>query len=245
MGSLAEEDADDRRQVSRKKVKLQRIFAAEIAVEEAQAQSCFVHIHDLSEVGMRVHTDFDFPPDRDVSIKLFLEQPVSLKVRLAWHKELIGGMRVVGLAFRDTSDEQLGEIREFLERYSPDNKRCSLRLQRMLMVEMTLGSVRQKFGVFTLDISTSGIRISHDYPLPEELDIPFHILLEYDRPALAVTARVSWQEPNSLGQYIIGLQFCDPSPEAIARIEDFIETQLRGEPPAAAAVLPLADFEAP
>jgi hypothetical protein len=252
------QDADDRRRVNRRKIKLQRIFAAEVQMDGVifgtrgapaesgdPPQSCFVHIYDLSEVGMRVHTDFLFPANRDISIRLLLDVPVDLNVRLAWQKELVGGMHVVGLSFGDVSDGQLSQVREFLDRYSPENKRTTLRLQRMLMVEMMLGSISQKFGVFALDISTTGIRISHDYPLPEDLDIPFRILLEYNKPSIEVLARVTWQEENTLGQYIIGLVFVDPEDEVADRIEDFIETQVKGGASGPQNVLPLEAFEAP
>ena len=242
--SVTPTDGDDRRRVNRRKIKLQRIFAAEVQLEDS-AQSCFVHIYDLSEVGMRVHTDFMFPENRDIGIKLFLDSPVDLNVRLAWQKELIGGMHVVGLAFAKVSDDQFAQVREFLERYSPENKRTSMRLQRMLMVEMMLGSISQKFGVFTLDISTTGIRISHDYPLPEDVDIPFRILLEYNKPPINVSARVTWQEENTLGQYIIGLMFKAPEPDVVERIETFIETQVKGAAPVSRSVIPLEEFEAP
>jgi hypothetical protein len=113
-----------------------------------------------------------------------------------------------------------------------------------LMVEMMLGSISQKFGVFTLDISTTGIRISHDYPLPEEVDIPFRILLEYNLPPIDVLARVTWQEENTLGQYVIGMMFQNPEIEVVQRIEAFIENQMKGSAPASRSVIPLEEFEA-
>ena len=210
----------------RRKLKLQKIFAAEF-LDSENAPNCFLHIYDLSERGMRVHTDHVFPELGSVPLRLYLDQPVELRVSQVWSKELFGGMQVVGLEF-DASQEALQEVRDFIDRYSPDNKRTSFRLQRILVVEMLLGSTSQKFGVFTLDISAAGMRISHDFPLPEEVDIPFRILLEYDKEPIEVTARVTWQEENALGQYVIGLQFTEIGEEAAERIEEFIEFHRSG-----------------
>jgi len=219
---------DERRSASRRKVKLKKIFAAEVGLA-GETQNCFVHIHDLSESGMRVHTDVKFPPGVNVPIKLFLDEPLDLVVAHAWSKELIGGMEVVGLEFVDIAAREAERIRNFLGRHSPENKRTSLRLQRILVVEMLLGSTSQKFGVFTLDISTQGMRIVHEFPLPEDIEIPFRILLEYDKPPIAVTGKVSWTEENTFGQYMIGLEFLNPDPTVQTRIENFIDAQIRGE----------------
>ena len=167
----------ERRRGSRQKVKLQRIFAAEIGSPGEAQQNCFVHICDISNTGMRVHSDFVFPTGEKVPIRVYLDQAVDMIVRVVWQKELVGGMQVVGLEFVDVTEELHQQLRGFLDKYSPENKRTSIRLQRILVVEMVLGATRQKFGVFTLDISTTGMRISHDFPLPEEVDIPFRILL--------------------------------------------------------------------
>ena len=235
------ETTPDRRQQSRRKLKLQKIFAAEF-LDTEDSSNCFLHIYDLSERGMRVHTDHMFPESGVVSIRLYLDQPVELKVSQIWRKELFGGMQVMGLAF-DATPETLEEIQRFIERYSPDNKRSAFRLQRILVVEMLLGSTSQKFGVFTLDISSSGMRISHDFPLPEDVDIPFRILLEYDKDPIDVTARVTWQEENTLGQYVIGLQFTQIGDAAVERIEDFIEFHRSGAASKRQAFAPLTGFD--
>jgi len=231
----------ERRREKRRKIKVQRIFAAEILGEAPQ--NCFLHIYDLSESGMRVHTDLSFPAGASLPLRLLLDKPIDLKVEAIWQKELIGGMHVAGLKFQDISRESQNEIRAFLDRHSPENKRTSARLQRILVVEMVVGSTSQKFGVFTLDISTTGMKISHDYPLPEEVDIPFRILLEYDKPPIEVVARVSWQEANTLGQYVIGLQFAPPDSGVIVRLEEFIDAQISGVRTPSRRMATMADFE--
>ncbi len=223
-----DEDADERRNLARKKIKVKKIFAAEVTVD-GSPQHCFVHIHDLSEGGMRIHTDFNFPHEVTVPLKLHLDQQLEVQVRRIWAKELIGGMHVLGLRFEGISDQDTDRLKGFLERYSPENKRRAYRLERILVVEMVLGSTKQKFGVFTLDLSTSGMRINHEFPLPEEVEIPFRILLEYDKPTIDVKARVQWQKENAFGQFLIGMQFTDLGDESRERIEAFIESARSGQ----------------
>lgn len=236
------ENLPERRRERRRKIKVQRIFAAEI-MDDSSPQNCFLHIYDLSESGMRVHTDLSFPKGDSLPLRLLLDRPIDLRVEAIWQKELIGGMHVAGLKFLDIDNECQDEIRSFLERHSPENKRKSARLQRILVVEMVVGSTSQKFGVFTLDISTTGMKISHDYPLPEDVEIPFRILLEYDKPPIEVIAQVTWQEANTLGQYVIGLNFNDPDQGAITRLEDFIDNQLTGNRVGSFRPARLEDFE--
>lgn len=229
VGSLVEdEDDDERRQLARRKIKVKKIFAAEVTVDGA-SQHCFVHIHDLSEGGMRIHTDFNFPQEITVPLKLHLDEQLEVHVKRIWAKELIGGMHVLGLRFEGISDEDTSRLKSFLERYSPENKRRAFRLERILVVEMVLGSTKQKFGVFTLDLSTTGMRINHEFPLPEDLDIPFRILLEYDKPPIDVTARVSWQKENAFGQYLIGMEFTNLDAYCRERIEVFIDSAISGQ----------------
>lgn len=212
-------------------------------MDDSSPQNCFLHIYDLSESGMRVHTDLLFPKGDSLPLRLLLDRPIDLRVEAIWQKELIGGMHVAGLKFLDLDHECQEEIRSFLERHSPENKRKSARLQRILVVEMVVGSTSQKFGVFTLDISTTGMKISHDYPLPEDVEIPFRILLEYDKPPIEVIAQVTWQEANTLGQYVIGLNFNNPDAGVISRLEEFIDNQLAGNRSGGFRPARLEDFE--
>lgn len=220
--------AQERRSLTRRKVKVKKIFAAEVMLDGVR-QNCFVHIHDLSEGGMRIHTDFDFPEGHQIPLKLFLDEPLSVEVERIWAKELFGGIHVLGLRFHTISDDERRKIRAFLDKYSPENKRRAFRLERILVVEMVLGSTKQKFGVFTLDLSTTGMRINHEFPLPEEMDIPFRILLEYDKDPIDVNARVQWQKENAFGQFLIGMEFTDADDLAKERIESFIDSAISGQ----------------
>lgn len=223
-----EDQEDERRTRVRRKIKVKKIFAAELDLEDGR-QHCFVHIHDLSEGGMRIHTDFNFPDGESLPLRLHLDEPLQVQVQKMWDKELIGGMHVLGLRFCDIDPETRNKLQTFLKKYSPENKRRAFRLERILVVEMILGATKQKFGVFTLDLSTSGMRINHEFPLPEDVGIPFRILLEYDQPPIDVKAKVSWQKENAFGQFLVGMQFTEISDEARYRIEEFIDSALSGE----------------
>jgi hypothetical protein len=230
---------NNRRIQPRRKLKLQKIFAAEFI--DAATGSCFLHIYDLSIAGMRVHTDHPFEDGASTRLRLFLDNPLEVRVTTVWTKELYGGMYVTGLAFDDLSPEANQDLAGFIEKHSPDNMRRSLRLQRILPVEIKIGSITQKMSVFTLDISVSGMRISYDYPLPENMDIPFSVVLDFDREPVELVCRVSWQEENTLGQYVIGLQFVEPTSVSLERIQAFIESYHNEE--LASSMTELSNFD--
>ncbi|MEW6282758.1 MAG: PilZ domain-containing protein [Candidatus Eremiobacterota bacterium] len=220
---------EERRHLARRKIKVKKIFAATFQLPEGERRNCFVHLYDLHESGMRIHSDFALPPDQVIPVSLALDETLEVRVELVWQKELIGGMHVMGLKFSDLDAEQAQKIQEFLDKYSPENRRRSFRLDRILVVEMLLGTTRQRMGVFTLDLSAQGMRITHEFPLPEDVHIPFRILLEYDHDPIEVTAVVAWQKENAFGQFLVGLEFVDIDSETRMRIERFIDKAIAGE----------------
>lgn len=184
---------------------------------------CLVHIHDLSEGGMRVHTEYNFPSDAPVSLRLHLEEPIDVTVKRVWEKPLVGGMNVYGLQFDDLVEISQAKLKKFLHQNFQENRRKSYRLERILVVELELEKEFSRFGVFTLDMSSTGMRINHEEPLPEDKDLKFRILLEPGLEPVAVNSRVSWQKENAFGHYLIGLQFTDVSEESKDRIESYIK----------------------
>lgn len=213
----------ERRTLIRRKAPVKRIFPAEF-VDEPTSSDCFVHIHDLSEGGLRVHTDFNFPTDRKVSLRLQLDTPIIVNVERVWERVLVGGINVYGLRFVGNPPAIQDQLNEFLQSRLTENRRKSFRLERILVVEMEMeDKPSTRFGVFTLDLSTTGMRINHEAPLPEDRSIDFRILLEPGTEPVNVRSRVSWQKENPFGHYLIGLQFTDLEPEAQDRIQAYIE----------------------
>lgn len=215
----------ERRALARRKAPIKRIFAADI-LGENDVDHCLVHIHDLSEGGMRVHTEYNFPQGRTVSLRLHLDEPLEVEVKRVWEKPLVGGMTVYGLQFDPLPESSLGQLRGFLDQHLRENRRKSFRLERILVVEMQVEGTTSRFGVFTLDLSSSGMRINHEEPLPEGKELDFRILLEPGHPPVAVKSEVSWQKENAFGHYLIGLRFTEISAEAEARIEHYIQHAL-------------------
>ncbi len=218
----------ERRTLIRRKAPVKRIFAADI-LDEPEASDCFVHIHDLSEGGMRIHTDFNLPLDRTVSLRLHLDEPIDLKVEKVWERPLVGGINVYGLKFQEPKQDAHKKLIAFLTNSLTENRRKAFRLERILVVEMLVNDKATRFGVFTLDLSTTGMRINHEDPLPENQTIDFRILLEPGTDPVAVRSKVSWQKENPFGHYLIGLQFTDLESEAQIRIEEYIEKAVQDQ----------------
>ena len=220
----------ERRSLSRRRAPIKRIFAADI-LGESRVNHCLVHIHDLSEGGMRVHTEYNFPDGETVSLRLHLEEPVDVSVTPVWEKPLVGGMNVYGLKFTDLIQTSQDKLKKFLDQSFQENRRKSFRLERILVVELELDDQTSRFGVFTLDMSASGMRINHEEPLPEGRELNFRILLEPGQNPIQVKSRVSWQKENAFGHYLIGLQFTHLNEESKDRIESYIEASLKRSSP--------------
>lgn len=220
----------ERRALNRRRAPVKRIFAADI-LGENNVDHCLVHIHDLSEGGMRIHTEFNFPVDRPVSLRLHLGEEVDVSVKKVWEKPLVGGMNVYGLQFEELMEESRLKLKRFLEQSFHENRRKSFRLEQILVVEMSIDDQTSRFGVFTLDMSSSGMRINHEVPLPEGRELDFRILLEPGQPPVRVKSQVSWQKENAFGHYLIGLQFTDLDEESKDRIDTYIESCVKRSSP--------------
>lgn len=180
---------------------------------------------------MRVHTEYNFPADTTVSLRLHLEEAVDVTVKRVWEKPLVGGMNVYGLQFDNLAAEPRSQLESFLEQSFKENRRKSFRLERILVVELELDEGTSRFGVFTLDMSSSGMRINHEEPLPEGRELNFRILLEPGMEPVKVKSRVSWQKENAFGHYLIGLQFTELDEESKDRIESYIEASVKRSSP--------------
>lgn len=176
---------------------------------------------------MRVHTEYNFPTGQTVSLRLHLDEAIEVTVRRVWDKPLVGGMNVYGLQFDELKEESRARLKRFLEQSFQENRRKSFRLERILVVELELDEQTSRFGVFTLDMSASGMRINHEEPLPEGRELKFSILLEPGQPPVQVLSRVSWQKENAFGHYLIGLQFTDLNETSRERIEKYIESSVK------------------
>lgn len=215
----------ERRALTRRRAPIKRIYAADILGDNVD--HCLVHIHDLSEGGMRVHTEYNFPPNESVSLRLHLEEPIDVSVRQVWEKPLVGGMNVYGLQFHDLVEASRDKLRSFLDQSFQENRRKSFRLERILVVELEIDDQTSRFGVFTLDMSASGMRINHEEPLPEDKKLKFSILLEPGQEPVRVVSKVSWQKENAFGHYLIGLQFLELDDKSRDRIEDYIQSSVK------------------
>lgn len=214
----------ERRKESREKFRVNKLFPVDILLGDTPKHS-FIYIVDLSLHGMKITTDFSFP-EGEVPLRILLDKPVEMRVQSAWQRELYGGMYTVGLKFLD--EEGSAPIQRLVQKYHPENKRKSLRLNKLLTVEMKIDSQSRKFQAFTIDISTQGMKITNDFPLPTEKTVEFLLHLEPNFPPVLVTTRVVWQKPTSLETHAIGLEFVNPDDQAVLRITRFIEEMSEG-----------------
>lgn len=220
-------EGQERRVFDRKNIVLDKNIKAEINLGAPVPKTAYLVIKDISEGGLKIHSDFNLPLERKIPIKFYLESLLDVTVRVAWHKE-VGGMHIMGLQFMDIAPEAAGIIKNFMDKYSPEGRRKNFRLDRMLAVEMIVGDLPQKFYALTLDLSTAGMRLINEFPLPENIDIPLRLVLEMDLPSVSCIARVAWQKETSFERLMIGLQFVSVNQAFTGRIEAFLDKAIEG-----------------
>lgn len=217
----------ERRTEKRKAIQLNKIFSAEMHTQE-EIHPFFLYVVDMSESGMRITTDQPFPETASIPLKIQLDEPLEVTAQVVWQRTLVGGTNVIGMHFLVISPEDQEKVMKFMDKYSPEGRRRSFRLNRVLAVEMLMENVSQKFYPLTIDLSSKGMKLTNDFAIPEGIEIPFKILLDFDKPPIEVVGKVSWQKPTSFGTFMAGLEFIKISNEDDKRIDDFIDRAIAG-----------------
>lgn len=201
-------------------LRLQKIVSAEV-----QGLATFLNIQQISLEGMRVHADQPFEPGTSLRVQLHTDELLDLPVHVDFHKELVGGMWMVGLRFEPATDAEVRAIEWLVQTLTLQNRRKHVRVNRRLVVQIR----QEESPSFTMDLSAGGMRILREAPLTVHDEVPLRIVLEHDLPAVEVQGRVAWQREASFDQYQLGIQFVDVPPDAARRIDDFVDAVLAGE----------------
>jgi c-di-GMP-binding flagellar brake protein YcgR len=217
----------ERRVFERRKIVLDKSIKAEVLLESSDPRTTYIFIKDMSEGGLKIHSDMNLPVDMIIPIKFYLDSTLDVSVKVAWHKEL-GGMHIMGLQFMDITDEASGVVRAFMDRYSPEGLRRNYRLDRTLAFQIDAGEQSMDFCALALNISAEGMRLINEFILPEGKEFPLKIILETELPPVHFTAQVSWQKQTTFDNYMIGLNFSGVSPECSERIDAFLDKAING-----------------
>lgn len=201
-------------------LRLQKIVSAEV-----QGLPTFLNIQQISLEGMRVHADQPFEPGTSLRIQLHTDELLDLPVHVDFHKELVGGMWMVGLRFEPATDAEVRSIEWLVQTLALQNRRKHVRVNRRLVVQIQ----EEESPSFTMDLSAGGMRLLREAPLTVGDEVPLRIVLEHDLPAVEVRGRVAWQREASFDQYQLGIQFVEVAPEAAHRIDAFVDAVLAGE----------------
>lgn len=224
------EVTQERRRANRKALKLNKIFSGQIG-EGLDVVPIYLYIVDISKSGMKITTDLDIPIDCKFHINLTLDvgDPLDTDVRGVWKKKMFGGTNIIGIQFLDPSKKTVNSIKEFMDIHSPEGKRKSYRLNRILPVEMEIEGKIDKFHTLTLDLSAQGMRISNPFPLPFDKKIDMKLMLDFEETPIHLKAKVVWQKETSYEQYLAGIEFIEIREEEQGRVNRYIDRAISGE----------------
>lgn len=107
-----------------------------------------------------------------------------------------------------------------------DDRRRAPRFERVSLVHLVRrgedGSEEELATGRTLNLSTLGIRLGLDHPLPLGSELELTLLLGGE--LVDALGTVLYQEEEAEGQHSVGIRFHDLDPEARDRIEHFLHT---------------------
>jgi hypothetical protein len=232
---------NERRVHPRKKIDLQRTFAAEIIIDSVQ--KTYLYVVDISHGGMKIMTDILFPQDREVKLMLICDEPLEVSMDLVWHRKMLGDMYIMGLKFTDLSPVIDGSIDNFISKYS-GVAREEIRLNEMFILGIFQSMEWKKYPIYALSLSLEGLTFTTDKSLPinEELFIQF--ALGKEETTFETYARVQHLDAISDGRFKGFLKFERMSEQDSLRLGEQINTMLLGELPTI-IVPPIKDFEVP
>jgi c-di-GMP-binding flagellar brake protein YcgR len=222
---------EERRAHPRKSVRVNKVFSAELILPGAEERShkCRLYVADASEGGLKITSDFAFEKNIDYMVTLIANIPITFKAEIAWARDLGAGMQALGLKFIELDEENRKILDEFIDYYTAKEKSKVYRLNKIIPMRIHHGtSAPEPFYILTLEISLTGMKISHEARLPENEKIFFRIYLDaHSRPLDVCTKVVSQKEEGILGQtYIINLEFIDIDKDANDYLNNFIDNSI-------------------
>ncbi len=227
----------ERRRGERKISKLNKLLTGQVDLGEGD-QMVYLYLVDLSEGGMRVNVDQNFPEGQTFRLKLGLESfgtelgaagVLDLPLQVVWQKRLVGGMTVAGLKFVDPTEEAREAVKQIMELFSVEGKRRRFRLNRVLGVGIGLDENTRWLYPLALDLSVGGMRIRTEENLVVGDELTLKIFLQFDLPVVNVNAKVVWKEEVQANRFQIGLEFQDVTEEVARPVQEYIDRCLAEE----------------
>jgi hypothetical protein len=179
---------------------INRLIRATLTRPGAATEGLYLYLVDLSQGGLRVNSDQPFPEDVPVELHFGLDafspDPESpgaafqAQVRRVWHKPLLGGTWVTGLALVDPSEQTQQLVGNLLQSFSPEARRTRFRLRRPIEVALRTNAESAWLNALTLDLSPTSltVRIYQELAAGDPVDVM--ILLGDAYPRLQGPAQV-------------------------------------------------------
>ncbi len=227
----------ERRRGERKISKLNKLLTGQVDLGEGD-QMVYLYLVDLSEGGMRVNVDQNFPEGQTFRMKLGLESfgselgqggVLDLPLQVVWQKRLVGGMTVAGLKFVEPTEEAREAVKQIMELFSVEGKRRRFRLNRVLGVGIGLDENTRWLYPLALDLSVGGMRIRTEENLVVGDELTLKIFLQFDLPVVNVNAKVVWKEEVQANRFQIGLEFQNVTEDVARPVQEYIDRCLAEE----------------
>lgn len=213
----SERESEERRESARKPCSVKRTVLTETTAL-GNTQATHLYMADLSEAGMRVHFDREFPRQIDLRVRFpmtrfspDLEGDFDVGCRVIWTRPMLGGTCVHGLEFLDLSSHAKAQVSALLERCVERQGEEPVRLNTPLEMKVQFPDEPTWVPLISArELSAVGIRFPCRRELEPGSELGLRLMLEPG--ALVTRAAVQWCRPKGEGVFDIGCKFLDFSP---------------------------------
>jgi hypothetical protein len=220
---LPQEDYEEKRKSPRRLLPLIRSMPLNIEIDGVK-EDLSIFLLDISRSGMRIITDFDFPVNLAIPLRLSVEDLlIEMEAAASWKKTLWYGMHFVGFQFRRIITEDFDRMCRFLEGLSADDRREHFRLERDLLLQLSDEKSVKCYSI-TCDISASGMKAAYRRELFEPGSrVRCTIFTGFEEDQFEVSAEIVWSRELQKNVGVSAFKFVEIDEETHKKLQKLIE----------------------
>jgi hypothetical protein len=213
--------SSDRRVAKREVLIVRKMVLAEIIIGDLDLPRIhYIYINDISKTGINLSSDIQFSKKKNVKMKLFLKEPISVELQLIWKKEIGMNNYASGMEFvKDSGINETG-VPSLMRWVEPYFEKASFLINSTLFVETDLAEPYHQMYIYTVNVSQGRMELMNSVAIPEERPFALTFSLRHGIPAITTRGQVIHQMemaadgglPVQARNYSICIEFLDQEP---------------------------------
>lgn len=213
--------SSERRIAKREVLIVRKMILAEIVIGELDLPRIhYIYINDISVTGINLSSDILFSKKKNVKMKLFLKEPITVELQLIWKKEIGMNNYASGMEFvKDSVINETG-MPSLMQWVEPYFEKASFLINSTLFVETDLAEPYHQMYIYTVNVSQGRMELMNSVAIPEERPFALTFSLRHGIPAVTTRGQVLHQTeiagdgapPLQARNYSICIEFLDQEP---------------------------------